>query len=91
MADKTVSLEQAAITLEPAEPVYILPPHPEAHVVSDSETVMPDEPTVADETLGQTQIRCGLDFAVVHQASVNPQTIKAPPFESNLGRRGSFF
>jgi hypothetical protein len=55
MADKTVSLEQAAspptLTLEPAEPVYILPPHPEAHTVSNTETIVPDEPTVADETL----------------------------------------
>jgi hypothetical protein len=56
MANEKTTLEQAAtslpaITLEPAEPVYILPPHPEAHVISDEETIVPEEPTVADETL----------------------------------------
>jgi hypothetical protein len=33
------------------EPVYIMAPHPAAVVVSTEETITPDEPEVAEETL----------------------------------------
>jgi hypothetical protein len=56
MANEKTTLEQAsvsppAVTIEPAEPVYILPPHPEAHVVTSEETVEVEAPTIAEETL----------------------------------------
>jgi hypothetical protein len=55
MSNDKTTLEQAAsspnITLEPAEPVYILPPHPEAHVVTNAEIVEVESPTIAEETL----------------------------------------
>jgi hypothetical protein len=50
MAEKSVTIEPA-ITPEHAEPVYILLPHPEAHTVSNAETIIPEEPTAAEETL----------------------------------------
>ena len=33
------------------EPVYVMAPHPEAHVVSTETVEVPDEPEVAEETL----------------------------------------
>ena len=33
------------------EPVYIMAPHPEAHVVSNEQTTIPGAPEVAEETL----------------------------------------
>jgi len=46
MADEKVRLEPIV-----GEAVYIMPPHPDAHVVSSNETVTPGEPEVAAETL----------------------------------------
>jgi hypothetical protein len=55
-------MAEKPITLEPAEPVYILPPHPEARVVSSAKTVSVEAPVVADETLTDmvTQAVAGL-------------------------------
>jgi len=33
------------------EPVYIMAPHPEAHIVSNEQTTAPGEPEVAEETI----------------------------------------
>jgi hypothetical protein len=44
-------MAEKKVTIEPTEPVYILPPHPEAHVVTNEQVVTVEEPTVADETL----------------------------------------
>jgi len=33
------------------EPVYVMAPHPEAHVILDEQTTAPGEPEVAEETL----------------------------------------
>jgi hypothetical protein len=46
MAEKTVSTK-------PAERTYILPPHPEARTVTNAKTIVPEEPTVAGETLSE--------------------------------------
>ena len=55
-------MAEKSVTIEPAEPVYILPPHPEARVVSGTKTVTVEAPTVADETLTDmvTQAVAGL-------------------------------
>jgi len=49
MTDEKISLEPTIEGFE--EPVYTMPPQPEAHVVSSEETVAPGEPEVAEETL----------------------------------------
>jgi len=46
MADEKISLEA-----EFEEPEYIIPPHPEAHVVSSEKTESPGRPEAAEETL----------------------------------------
>ena len=43
--------EQTPLEPEAQEPVYIISPHPEAHIVTSEETVSPGEPEVAEETL----------------------------------------
>ena len=55
-------MAEKSAKLEPAEPVYIQPPHPEARVVSSAKTVVVEAPTVADETLTDmvTQAVAGL-------------------------------
>jgi hypothetical protein len=46
MADEKTTLE-----MEFEEPLYIMAPHPEAHVVGSEKTVSLDEPETAKETL----------------------------------------
>ena len=43
--------EKAKLETEFEEPVYIMAPHPAAVVVSNEETITPDEPEVAEESL----------------------------------------
>jgi hypothetical protein len=51
MEDLLMAEGKTTLVIEDGERTYILPPHPEAHVVQCEETVVCDKPEVAKETL----------------------------------------